>query len=153
MLVLWRERQFSQAESWGMPFPEQIKGVLLAEGASLTQQREQNLRVLAGGRVDVGHLSLALRSMDTTLQKLTETRAQRTFYRSDCETRPENNEESRDECLLDSEEEQAIIEEVDALDLESLSSCWPNCSLKERRKLSLKTRICSDSFARIESET
>lgn len=95
MFVLRRQRHFSQAESLGMPFPEQIKGVLLEEGAGLTQQGEQNLRVLAGGRIDAGHVSVALRSMDTTRQMLTETRAQRTLYQSDNETPPENDEESR----------------------------------------------------------
>ena len=47
--VLRRERQFSQARSLGMPRLEQIKGMLLEEGVGLTQQGEQNLRVLVGG--------------------------------------------------------------------------------------------------------
>ena len=56
--------------------------------------------------------------MDTTGQKLTETQAQRTFYQSDTETLPEDDEESLEECLfLDLEEEKAMLEEVDAFDL------------------------------------
>ena len=53
--------------------------------------------------------------MDTTRHKLTETRTERTFYQYDNETLLENDEETREECLPNSEEERAILEEVDAL--------------------------------------
>ena len=100
-----------------MPLPEEIKSVLLEERTGLTQKGEQNLRVLAGGSANARQVSVALRGTDTTSQKLTGTPAQCTFYLSDNETLPENDEESREVCLLDSEEERAMLEEVDVLDL------------------------------------
>ena len=84
-----------------MPLPEEIKSVLLEERTGLTQQGEQNLRVLAGGSANARQVSVALRGTDTTSQKLTGTPAQCTFYLSDNATLPENDEESREVCLLD----------------------------------------------------
>ena len=73
MFVLRRERKFSQARSLGMPLPEQLKGVLLEEGVGLTQQGEQNLPgSWPEEAVDARHVSVALRSMDTTRRKLTD---------------------------------------------------------------------------------
>ena len=46
----------------------------ILEGAGSTQQEELNLRVLARGSVDARHMSVAVRSMDTTRQMLSATR-------------------------------------------------------------------------------
>ena len=112
MFVLRRESQVSQAESLGMPFPEQIIGVVLEEGAGSTQEEELNLQVLAGGSVDAPHMSVAVRSMDTTRQKLSETRGQPTYLTTRrCLKTIRNLEKT-----LDSGEERSIFEEVDAFD-------------------------------------
>ena len=121
MFALRRERRHSQAGRLGLTLPEQIHGVLLEEGASLIQQGEQNLRVLAGGGVDARQVSVALRSMGTVRQKLTMGRCLKTIKNH--EKSVSSSQKGRTRFLRKSTH--WTWEKV------KLSWCWRNCSHKE----------------------
>ena len=62
--VLRRVSAFHESEQAGCPLPDQIKGMLLEEGAGLTGQSLENYHTLAQGRLDFASVRNALMRLD-----------------------------------------------------------------------------------------
>ena len=93
MFVLRREKQFSETDNLGMPLLEQIKGCASRGGSRPHTRTRTCVFWLEGASTPERFRSLF---------EVWTPRAQRTFYEADNETLLENDEDSREERLLDS---------------------------------------------------
>ena len=65
-----RKIQFKKAEGHGIHLPPDLKGMMLSEGCTLTEQGEQNLRTLTAGDQSYDAIKAALVKLSTGGSKL-----------------------------------------------------------------------------------
>ena len=113
--ALRREQEFTMAERC-MVIPEELKGIMLEEHAGLGKQGTMNLRTLTGGATDYTSVSRALKILDLEEESIMSKGKSSHFVGVTEESNP--GDESEGESSLASEDEKAILAELEKLDLD-----------------------------------
>ena len=113
--ALRREQEFTMAERY-MVIPEELKGIMLEEHAGLGKQGTKNLRTLTGGATDYTSVSRALKILDLEEESIMSKGKSSHFVGVTEESNP--GDESEGESSLASEDEKAILAELEKLDLD-----------------------------------
>ncbi len=138
MFATRREQQFDRAELYDLKLPDTARALFLEEGCGLSDQGLQNLKTMTLGELDFKKVKDALVRLDVTKERLTG--APLTSHRayaaddtaSTCEPGSVGDELSDSD--IDTEDEAAVLAEIEGLDLSEGEGLRVLVALKDGKK-------------------